>query len=154
MRVPNKKLSASLVIALALAAHGAATTDTALQRAVDGAFTNGSGAALVVRVSDGRVLAAHNTAVLARRVAAPGSAIKPFVLELMLESGAIRADEQLMCRRNLRIAGHSLQCSHPAELSSFRAEDALAFSCNFYFATAAARLEPGALERRFHELGF
>lgn len=111
-------------------------------------------AAVVLRVSDGKVLAARNPAVLTRRLAAPGSAIKPFVLQLMLESGAIRPGDRIVCRRPLTIGGHNLNCSHPPEVPSFVAEDALAFSCNSYFATAATHLQPGALERRFEQLGF
>lgn len=124
-----------------------------LQNAVDQAFAGQSGAAVVLSVSDGRVLAAHNVPVLTHRVAAPGSAIKPFVLQLLLETGAISPQDTIACRR-LTIASRNLNCSHPPEFTTFNAKEALAFSCNSYFVTAASRLKPGELERRFHELGF
>lgn len=109
---------------------------------------------MVMRVGDRKVLAAHNVAVLTRRVAAPGSAIKPFVLMLLLETGAIRPQDLIACHRNLTIAGRKLNCSHSPAFTSFNAEQALALSCNSYFVTAAERLRPGELERRYAELGF
>lgn len=127
---------------------------TSLEGSLDRAFAGQSGADVVVRVPDGRVLAAHNLPVLTRRVAAPGSAIKPFVLQLLLETGAIGPKDSIACRRRLTIAGRRLDCSHPPEFATFQAEEALAFSCNSYFVTAAERLKPGELERRFRELGF
>jgi cell division protein FtsI/penicillin-binding protein 2 len=127
---------------------------TSLQDSVDRAFAGQSGAAVVVRVRDNRILAAHNVPVLTRRVASPGSAIKPFVLALLLETGAIRPQDSIACRRSLTIAGRRLNCSHPPEFATFKAEEALALSCNSYFVTAAERIKPGELERRFRELGF
>jgi cell division protein FtsI/penicillin-binding protein 2 len=132
----------------------AAAARTSLKDAVDRAFAGQSGAAVVVRVQDGRVLAAYNSLVLTRRIAAPGSAIKPFVLQLLLETGAVGPQDSIACRRRLTIAGRRLDCSHPPELATFDAEEALALSCNSYFVTAAERLKPGQLERRFRELGF
>ena len=125
-----------------------------LDAAVNAAFAGQQGGAVVVRVRDGRVLAAHDRLVLMRRAATPGSAIKPFVLSLLLEQGAVHASETIACRRHLTIAGRRLDCSHPQEFAAFAAEDALAFSCNSYFAAAAARLRPGEVERRFRKLGF
>jgi len=109
---------------------------------------------VVVRVADKQVLAAHNLPVLTRRVATPGSSIKPFVLDLLLENGAIQAQQTIACRRGLTISGRRLNCSHPPEMGTFSAQDALAFSCNSYFVTAASRLRPGELERRYMQIGF
>jgi len=127
---------------------------TPLEQAVDRALAGQDAAAVVLRVRDGQVLAAHNLTTLTQRVASPGSAIKPFVLQLLLEERLVAPRESIACRRGLTIAGKRLNCSHPVELQTFTAEDALAFSCNSYFVTAAARLKPGELERRFRELGF
>jgi cell division protein FtsI/penicillin-binding protein 2 len=128
--------------------------ETLFQQLVSGAFGSQKGAAVVVRVSDNKILAAHNIPVLTRRIAAPGSAIKPFVLSLLLETGAIRPSDSIACRRDLTIAGRRLNCSHSPAFTSFSAEEALALSCNSYFITAAERLRPGELERRYAEIGF
>jgi len=127
---------------------------TEFEQAVARVLAGQPAAAVVVRVRDKRVLAAYNLPVLRRRVASPGSAIKPFVLALMLETGAVHPNDSIACRRNLAIAGRKLNCSHPAEFTTFSAEEALALSCNSYFVTAAERLQPGELERRFMQLGF
>ncbi len=137
-----------------LSASLADTRRSGFSDAVDRAFAGGQGAAVVVRVSDGKVLGAHNIPVLTRRIAAPGSAIKPFTLELLLDAGAIDPQITIACRRGLRILGRRLDCSHPPEFVNFQAEQALALSCNYYFVTAAQRLKPGELERRFKQLGF
>jgi cell division protein FtsI/penicillin-binding protein 2 len=133
--------------------HAAAPRNS-LQVSVDQAFVGQFGAAVVVRVQDGRVLAVHNPSLLKRRTATPGSAIKPFVLQMLLETGTVTPGESIACRRKLTIAGRRLDCSHPPEFATFQAEQALAFSCNWYFVTAAEKLKPGELERRFRQLGF
>lgn len=118
------------------------------------AFGQQQGGAIVLRVKDGHVLAVHNPRTVARRIATPGSTIKPFVLQLLLEKGLVRPDEALFCRNNLMIANRRLNCSHAPGLATFNAADALAASCNSYFVAAGARLKQGDLERRLHELGF
>src|SRR5262249_42938702 len=137
-----------------LSSFSQAATTAALQDEVDRAFGGIPGAAVVVRVHDKQVLAAHNLSFLTRRVASPGSFIKPFVLDLLLESGTVQPEQTIACRRGLTIAGHRLNCSHPPEMKMFAAEDALAFSCNSYFVTAATSLRPGELEQRYMQLGF
>ena len=47
------------------------------------AFGNQKGAAVLVRVQDAQVLAAYNVPVLTRRLATPGSSIKPFTLHFV-----------------------------------------------------------------------
>ena len=131
-----------------------ATAASSLQEEVGRAFVGTQGAAVIVRVADNQVLAAHNIPALTRRLATPGSSVKPFVLELLLESGAVQPQQTIACRRGLTIAGRRLNCSHPPEMAIFSAQDALAFSCNSYFVTAATSLRNGELEQRYMQLGF
>jgi cell division protein FtsI/penicillin-binding protein 2 len=112
------------------------------------------GAAVVLQVSDGTLLGSAGGDVLGRKVTTPGSAIKPFVLELALEHQRIPTDLTLACRRHLTIAGKRLDCTHQDIHASYDATEALALSCNSYFAAVGSRLEPGELERRYRELGF
>jgi len=151
---PFAKFVAGFVLYALLGGSLRAATANALQAEVDLAFTGIQGAAVVVRVADKHVLAAHNLPVLTRRVASPGSSITPFVPDLLLESGAVQPQQIIACRRGLTIAGRKLNCSHPPEMAMFSAQEALAFSCNSYFVTAATKLRPGELERRYMELGF
>ncbi|MGA2855714.1 MAG: penicillin-binding transpeptidase domain-containing protein [Candidatus Sulfotelmatobacter sp.] len=144
---------AILCYILLSSAYGASSL-TEFAESVNRALAGQPAAAVVVRVRDRCILAAYNLPVLRQRIASPGSAIKPFVLALMLETGSVRPQDVIACRRNLVIAGRKLNCSHPPEFTTFNAEEALALSCNSYFVTAAERLQPGELERRFSELGF
>jgi cell division protein FtsI/penicillin-binding protein 2 len=150
-RVLNR---AGLLLGLTLLGYSATTGRSGFEDAVDRAFGPQAGAAVAVNIKDGRIVAAHNLAALKTRIATPGSVIKPFTLALLLEKDLIRPQERIACRRNLIIGSRSLNCSHPAEVATFNAEEALAFSCNSYFANAAARLRRGELERRYMELGF
>ena len=77
---------------------------------------------------------------------APGSALKPLLLEYALEHGIVRAEMQVYCRRNLRVGGRSLRCSHPADQPVFTAQSALAESCNTWFAEMARRFSGPQLE--------
>jgi len=146
--------SAICAILLVSSSAPAVPSRSELEAKIDQSLAGRRAAAVVVRVRDGRILAAHDAATLSRRVATPGSSIKPFVLQLLLEKAMLSPQESIACRRTLTIAGKRLNCSHPPEMQTFNAENALAFSCNSYFVTAVARLKPGELERRFRELGF
>jgi stage II sporulation protein D len=121
------------VLALALAA-------APVQDAVDRAMAGRQGAAVVLDAGSGRILAAHGLDVAARRLAAPGSVIKPFTLAVLLESGRWKAETALTCRRELRVAGRHLDCTHPQGSAPLNAAAALAYSCNSFFVEASARL--------------
>lgn len=72
-----------------------------------------SGAAVIVDVVSGHVLAAYHPDVAARRLMRPGSAFKPFTLLALLQSGKLTSTESFVCRRTLRVGTHDLSCSHP-----------------------------------------
>lgn len=112
-----------------------------------------SGAAVVVDVASGQVLAAYNPDVAARRLARPGSAFKPFTLLALLQSGKLSTTESLVCRRTLHVGTHDLSCSHP-RTGPLRAVSALAYSCNDFFATFGLRLTAGELQAAFTKAGF
>jgi cell division protein FtsI/penicillin-binding protein 2 len=112
-----------------------------------------SGTAVVVEVATGRVLAAYRLEVAARRLARPGSAFKPFTLLALLQSGKLRPDDSLSCRRNLHVGKHDLSCSHP-QTGSLHAVSALAYSCNDFFATFGSRLAAQELQDVFTRAGF
>jgi membrane peptidoglycan carboxypeptidase len=96
------------------------------------------------------VLDLHTGAVLASagqpRRGAPGSAIKPLLLEYALEHGIVRAETEVYCRRNLHVGSRALPCTHPANQPVFTAESALAESCNTWFAQMGRRFSGLQLE--------
>jgi cell division protein FtsI/penicillin-binding protein 2 len=107
-----------------------------------------AGAAALVDVASGRVLASYHLDVAARRLARPGSAFKPFTLLALLHSGKVHSTDSLVCRRNLRVGSHDLSCSHP-QTGPLEAVSALAYSCNDFFATLGLRLTAKELRDAF-----
>jgi len=106
-----------------------------------------AGAALAIRVSDAAVLRAENPSAARHDAAAPGSAIKPWLLE------AFRPWQLHPCTGRLRLAGRNLDCTHPPLAAPLDAETALAFSCNQWFAASALAAGPRPVFRRLLECG-
>jgi penicillin-binding protein 2 len=112
------------------------------------------GTAVVLAVDSGQILAAYHLEVAAQRLASPGSSIKPFTLQALLNAGKVDSATALICKRPLSIAGHRLDCSHPQTGQPLDAATALAYSCNSYFTSVAARLTPSQLRESFINDGF
>ncbi len=146
----------TVIVAWCVALHSAAGESgiSTLQKAVARAMAGRRGTAVVVDVPSGHVLAAYHLDVAARRVVHPGSSIKPFTLLALLQAGKLDAHTALMCRRTVSIGGHKLDCTHPATHEPLVPASALAYSCNSYFTSAAARLTPAQLRDSFVRSGF
>ncbi len=127
---------------------------TGLQKAVARAMAGRRGAAVVVNVQSGHVLAAYHLDVAARSVVHPGSSIKPFTLLALLQAGKLDAHTALMCKRMVSIGGRKLDCAHPATPEPLVPASALAYSCNSYFTSVATRLTPAQLRDSFVRSGF
>jgi cell division protein FtsI/penicillin-binding protein 2 len=124
----------------------ASTLGTALADALGGTQAS----AVVVDQRTGAVLASSGDA----RRGAPGSAIKPLLLEYALEHGIMKPDTEVYCRRDLRVGGRLLACTHPADQVVFTAESALAESCNTWFAEMARRFSSTQLEEALERTHF
>ena len=111
------------------------------------------GAAIVVDIASGNVMAQHRLDIAASRLAAPGSAIKPFTLLALLHSGRFDPLNRVQCRRQLTVAGHRMDCTHPESPLPLDAADALAYSCNSYFAAAVSLLSQTDLRHEFEKAG-
>jgi cell division protein FtsI/penicillin-binding protein 2 len=107
---------------------------------------------VVVRLSDGRMVAARHLEEAARTLAAPGSTLKPIVLYQMLTAGMWSANQRVPCHGDLAIGGRRLTCSHPSA-PPFDAREALAWSCNVYFAEAARAIPAGRLPQMLQASG-
>ncbi len=127
---------------------------SALQQIVSQAMAGRRGTAVILDVRSGRVLAAYHLEVAARRVAHPGSSIKPFTLMALLEAGKVDEHTALVCKRQLSIAGHKLDCSHPQTAQPLDPSAALAYSCNSFFTSVATRLTPAQLRDSLEGDGF
>jgi peptidoglycan glycosyltransferase len=124
-----------------------------LEDAVARAMSDRDGAAVVLDVETGQVLAAYRMDVAARRVTTPGSAIKPFTLLALVEAGVVDRETAVFCPMRVRIGNRVLDCSHPALSEPLDAVTALAYSCNHFFSSLAERLGVDVLYRTFSALG-
>ena len=125
-----------------------------VQQAVDDAMARVQGAAVVLDVATGRLLAKHRLDVASRKLVRPGSTAKPFTLAAMIDADIVRSQTSVVCRRGLRLAGHTLDCSHVVVPEPMDGTMALAYSCNYFFVHMAESLSADALARTFREAGF
>ena len=100
--------------------------------------------AIILDAETGKLLATVKPLEAAQLQTLPGSILKPLFLAAALEHNSIQPATRVFCRRDLHINGRDLQCTHPQNNIAFDAPDALAYSCNTYFANLANRMTPQA----------
>jgi cell division protein FtsI/penicillin-binding protein 2 len=98
--------------------------------------------AVVLDVETGRMMATVRPKDATNLRSAPGSVLKPFFLADALANQRIQPQSTVFCNRLLVISGRNVPCTHPQTEASFDAEQALAYSCNRYFADLAKRFSP------------
>jgi cell division protein FtsI/penicillin-binding protein 2 len=144
---------AALVAALAAPTLAQNRRD-AVANAAREALPHTRGTLIVLDADSGKLWFVSNPAMAARRLAAPGSTVKPFVVHALLAQGKLRPDERIACPRKLAIAGHQLNCTHPELPGPLDPVQAIAYSCNTYVTTVAARFTPNELLDVFRKIGF
>lgn len=127
--------------------------EPALQRVVDKALGGRAGSIVVLDVSSNKILASSHLDLAANQLVRPGSALKPFVLMELLQSGKLDPSQHLRCRRPLAIGGMRLDCAHTPAVTILDADDAIAYSCNSYVAEVALRLDGNELAQAFRRAG-
>ena len=128
--------------------------DEVLRRAASAALGAREGAVLVLDAQTGRVRALAGGRAAFEEATPPGSAVKPFTALAALRAGSLDAETRHACRRRYEREGFEINCSHPRYRTAFGPAEALANSCNYYFARAAESLDAGAFERTLREFGF
>jgi stage II sporulation protein D len=83
----------------------------------------------------------------------PGSFMKLPTLIAALKAGVISADTRVACPGEATINGIPIRCSHPKLRHALKPSEALAVSCNIYFATIAEHLARGKLDGVLAALG-
>jgi SpoIID/LytB domain protein len=106
----------------------------------------------IIELPSGRTLSAAREDLL-RTPVLPGSIIKIATLVAALESGVIRSDTRLLCPRHIEVDGRRVSCSHADAGRPIGPAEALALSCNGYFASVAGRLRREALDAALVQLG-
>jgi stage II sporulation protein D len=114
--------------------------DAALQQAATAALGNREGTIIVMDARTGRVRGIVNPERAYEQALMPGSAIKPFTALAALRAGLIDEDSRTVCPGRFAGLSFSLPCVHADHLPPFSPSQAIAYSCNYYFATMGQRL--------------
>jgi SpoIID/LytB domain protein len=77
----------------------------------------------------------------------PGSTVKAVALVAALESGVLTPDSSHVCRRQVTVDGRTFVCAHPDLKRPLSPSEALAYSCNDFFASLAPRLSRESLNQ-------
>ena len=131
-----------------------ANHDTRLQTVATSALGTREGAIVIINPQTGRVHAVVNPALAFSNAVPPGSTIKPFTALAALRGGIVTQNTRMRCRGKHNREDVIDACSHPANLEPFSPTEALAYSCNYYFATIGARLDEDNFARMLADFGF
>ena len=128
--------------------------DEVLLRAARSALGGREGAVLVLDAQTGRVRALAGGRTAFEEATPPGSAVKPFTMLAALRAGSLEEGTRLSCRGRYEHEDFKIDCSHPRYRSAFGPAQALANSCNYFFARSARALDGEAYGRTLGEFGF
>jgi len=131
-----------------------AEIDSLLQNAAELALAGRPGSIIVMDAQTGRVRAAVNPEAAYAQAMMPGSSIKPFTTLAALRAGLIEEDSRTVCPGRFTGLSFSLPCVHANHLPPFNPSQAIAHSCNYYFATLGQRLGPDKLTQTLRQFGF
>jgi stage II sporulation protein D len=136
------------------AGRNEAEIDAALQDAAAAALENREGTIIVMDAQTGRVRALVNSQLAYEQALMPGSAIKPFTALAALRAELIDENSRTVCPGRFTGLNFSLPCVHANHLPPFSPAQAIAYSCNYYFATAGQRLSRDQLVTTLREFDF
>jgi stage II sporulation protein D len=128
--------------------------DSALQRVAEDSLGEREGAVIVIDPQSGRMRAVVNPRLAFEQTFPPGSAIKPFTALAALRAGLINREFRHQCRRRYARDDFEIVCSHPVSNSPFGLTQALAYSCNDFFARLGERLSESAFNSTLGAFGF
>ena len=131
-----------------------AEIDAVLQDAAIAALGQRPGTIIVMDAHSGRVRALVNPKTAFTEAAMPGSTMKPFTALAALRAGLIDQDSRTVCPGRFNGLNFSLPCVHPDHLPPFTPSQAIAYSCNYYFATLGQRLGRDKLIETLRTFGF
>jgi cell division protein FtsI/penicillin-binding protein 2 len=121
------------------AGRNEAEIDAALQAAATSALANGDGTIIVMDAQTGRIRAIVNPQQAYAQTLMPGSAMKPFTALAALRAELIDENSRTVCPGRFTGLNFSLACVHADHLPPFSPSQALAYSCNYYFAAVGQR---------------
>jgi len=128
--------------------------DRALARAAIEALGDREGAVLVMDPQTGRIRAVVNPRLAFEQTFPPGSTIKSFTALTAMRAGLIDNESRTQCRGRFTSESIDVVCSHPKSKTPFTFPQALAYSCNYFFATMSGRLSFDAFKSTLASAGF
>src|SRR5215216_592372 len=128
--------------------------ETRLQTVAETALAAREGAIVVLDPQSGRLLAVVNSDVALKSAFPPGSTIKPFTTLAALRAGVITPDTRIRCRGKYKRDDVVDACVHPPNLPPFNPAEAVAYSCNYFFATIGERLDAENFAQLLGDFGF
>ncbi|MBC7933474.1 MAG: SpoIID/LytB domain-containing protein, partial [Rubrivivax sp.] len=128
--------------------------DAELQRAATRALGGREGTVLVLDAQTGRVRALAGGHAAFAEATPPGSTIKPFTMLTALRAGSLSEESHAFCRGSYRRDDFKIACAHPRYNTAFGPSQALANSCNYFFARAAESIDGAAYARTLDSFGF
>ena len=148
MRVPpthvtTRRWAVVVLAVLALAAHSARAQGTLATRV----------AWAVVDLSTGRVIDSRDPDLLAKP-GLPGSLLEVPALVALLEKGVVDSTTRIACPGSDIVAGRRIGCQHAPRGHALSAVEALALSCNVFFARTSLGLSREDLDRVFASFGW
>jgi stage II sporulation protein D len=135
-------------------ARNEAEIDAALQEAANSALDNRDGTIIVMDARTGRVRAIVNPQLAYAQPLMPGSAMKPFTALAALRAELIDESSRTVCPGRFTGLNFSLACVHADHLPPFSPSQAIAYSCNYYFAAAGQRLGRDKLVATLRDFDF
>ena len=152
--VPVIAVGLTLALSRNLRDAPAKSEDTRLQAAATNALGAREGSIVVLDPQTGRIRAIANTELAFNNAFPPGSAIKPFTTLAALRANVITKDTRMRCRGKHKREDVIDACVHPPNLPPFNPAEAIAYSCNYFFATAAERLDGDNFTQLLSDFGF
>jgi SpoIID/LytB domain protein len=128
--------------------------DAALERGARAALGEREGTILVMDAQNGRLRAVVNPRIAFEQAFPPGSAIKPFTALAAMRAGLVDAETQKLCPAHYAREGFQIACTHPKTGGPIDLAHALAYSCNYYFASVGERLSASAFDATLASFGF
>jgi stage II sporulation protein D len=129
-------------------------TDRALEEAARQALGDLEGSVLVMDPQTGRLRAVVNPRLAFEQAFPPGSTIKSFTSLAAMRGGLIDRESRTLCPGRFNDESLDVFCSHPRSKAPFNLAQALAYSCNYFFARLSGRLSFDALKGTLASAGF
>ena len=129
-------------------------TEHELNADLDHVLAGREGAVVVLDPQTGRLRTVVNQELAFKAAFPPGSTIKPFTTLAALRAGVLTENTRIRCPGKYKRSDAVDACVHPPRLPAFNAAAAIAYSCNYFFATTGEHLDREKFANVLGEFGF